>query len=67
MNWFEMSIEELKYELEKIQLNNKEIQTFNKGKEMIDNAMGLNEGESTRAASALLLYLIYKSKEKYNK
>jgi hypothetical protein len=34
-----MSIEELKDELQKFSLNEKEIETFKSGKEMIDKAM----------------------------
>lgn len=67
MSWLEMSIEELNHELEKIQLSDKELQTFKKGKEMIDDAMELNENESARAATALLIYLICKAKEKNDK
>ena len=67
MNWMCMSIEELKNELQKFSLNEKELETFKSGKEMIDKAMKLSEEESTRTASALLIYMIYKAKEKYNK
>lgn len=67
MNWMDMSIEELKEELQKYNLNKKELETFKSGKEMIDKAMKLSEEESTRTASALLTYMIYKAKEKNNK
>ena len=67
MNWMDMSIEELKDELQKFSLNEKELETFKSGKEMIDKAMKLSEEESTRTASSLLIYIIYKAKEKYNK
>ena len=34
---------------------------------MVDKAMQLSEEESTRTASTLLIYMISKAKEKYNK
>ena len=66
MNWMDMPIEELKAELQKYSLNEKEFETFKSGKEMIDNAMKLSEEESTRTVSALLMYMICKVKEKNN-
>ena len=67
MNWMDMSIEELKGELQKFSLNEKELETFKSGKEMIERAMKLSEEESTRTVSALLIYMIYKVKEKNDK
>ena len=43
MNWMDMSIEELDYELQKFSLNEKELETFKSGKEMVDKAMQLSE------------------------
>lgn len=67
MNLMDMSLEELNNELLKIQLNENELKIFKSGKEMIDNAAKSNENESSRASYALLVYMIYKYKEKYNK
>ena len=67
MNLMDMSLEELNNELLKIQLNENELKIFKSGKEMIDNAVKSNENESSRASYALLVYMIYKYKEKYNK
>ena len=67
MNLSEMSLNELENELQKFQLNIKELETFKSGKDMIDKAMKLSEEESTRTASALLVYMLYKVKEKYSK
>ena len=67
MNWMEMSLKELEDEVQKFQLNDKELETFKRGKDMIDKAMKLSEEESARTGSALLVYMIYKAKEKYIK
>lgn len=67
MSLMEMPLKELEKELQKFQLNDKEFETFKSGKEMIDKAMKLSEEESTRAGSALLVYMIYKAKEKFSK
>lgn len=67
MNWMEMSLKELEDEVQKFQLNDKELETFKSGKDMIDKAMKLSEEESARTGSALLVYMIYKAKEKYIK
>ncbi len=63
----DMTIEELKDQLQKFNLNEKELETFKSGKEMIDKAMKLSEEESTRTGSALLVYMIYKAKKIYKK
>ncbi len=67
MNLLEMSLEELNNELLRIQLNDNELKIFKSGKEMIDNAVQSSENESSRASYALLVYMIYKYKEKYKK
>ena len=58
--------EELKQELAKYDLNEKELKAFHSGVEMIDNAMKLSEKESERTVLALLAYMSYTAKEKGN-
>ncbi len=67
MSLMEMPLKELEEKLQKFQLNDKEFETFKSGKDMIDKAMKLSEEESTRTGSAILVYMIYKAKEKYSK
>lgn len=67
MSWIDMLPEELKQELKRFNLNAKELETVKSGKEMIDNAIKLNENESVRAFWALLAYMDYKIREKNNK
>ena len=55
--------EELKRELAKYDLNEKELKAFHSGVEMIDNAMKLSEKESERTVLALLTYMAYKSRK----
>ena len=54
--------EELKREVAKYDLNEKELKAFHSGIEMIDNAMELSEKESKRTTLALLTYMAYKSR-----
>ena len=61
-----MSLQEINDEIQRLQLNNKEFETFKSGKDMIDKAIYLSEEESKRTVSALLMYMIYKVKEKNN-
>ncbi|MEG1647952.1 MAG: hypothetical protein RR325_04225 [Bacilli bacterium] len=58
-----MSIEELSNELKKVDLNDKELENFKDGANMVDNALKLTNNESTRVGIALLTYMILKAKE----
>ena len=57
-----MTIEQLKEWIEKQNLTLDELETFIKGKEMLDKAAQLNDKSSNKVWLALIAYAIYKLK-----
>lgn len=57
-----MTIEQLKEWIEKQSLTLDELETFKKGKEMLDKAAQLNSQSSNKVWLALIAYAIYKLK-----
>lgn len=64
MDIFSMTLEQLEAELRNYNdLNQNELELFNKGKEFIDKALDNNDYGMDRAKKALFIYAIYKIKK----